>query len=496
VPRNTLTVKLAHIDLERGGRPVLRDVTWRIRPGERWGLLGHNGAGKTQLLKLIAGDIWPKPTRRARRIYVVGRERYVEPLGVKELIAYIGAERQDKYDRYGWNLTVAEVVGTGVFRTDIVLDRPDAKQRRRITQLIRRFGLDSLAKRQFLTLSYGERRLALVARAIAARPRLLLLDEAFNGLDGQRGASLMRFLERSGRSQMPWVVSAHRPQDLPSSLTHLLLLEKGRVVHAGRHSRATLERAFGRNASKRSRSASRLRRPRSTGRRLNAQPLISCRNASVYVDGHRVLEQITWEIRTGEHWAIIGANGAGKSSLIKTLYGDLSPAAGGELKRRDFPPGTHIEDFKKTVGLLSPELQSDYALDDVTVEEIVISGRHASIGLNDAPTPADRRAARRWLRALRMEDLAHLRPREISYGQLRRVLLARAMVNSPRLLLLDEPCTGLDVATRAVVLAHLEQLARVGVQLVMATHRESDLVPSINKVLRLSGGRITGKSER
>jgi ABC-type molybdenum transport system ATPase subunit/photorepair protein PhrA len=84
----------------------------------------------------------------------------------------------------------------------------------------------------------------------------------------------------------------------------------------------------------------------------------------------------------------------------------------------------------------------------------------------------------------------HLKPREISYGQMRRALLARAMVNSPRLLLLDEPCTGLDAATRATVLEHLEQLARGGVQLVMATHHESDLVPSINRVLRLEQGRV------
>jgi len=499
VARNALTVKLEHIDLDRGERRVLRDVSWHIRPGERWGLLGHNGAGKTQLLKLVAGDVWPKPTRRGTRLYVVGRERHAEPLGVKELIAYIGAERQDKYDRYGWNLTVAELIGTGLLRTDIVLERPNAKQRRRIAQLIQRLGLDSLAERRFLTLSYGERRLALIARAIAARPRLLLLDEVFNGLDGMRRAALMRFLESSRRSQMPWVIAVHRAQDLPDSVTDLLILEQGRVRHAGRSSRALFERAFGAPASRRSRAPRRLIAPdvaRKGRGPQRGEPVISIRDADVYVNGHRVLEQITWDIRSGEQWAIVGANGAGKSTLIKTLYGDLSPAAGGELKRRDFPRGTHIKDFKKTVGLLSAELQSDYAIEDVTVEEIVISGRHASIGLHDAPTPADRRAARRWLRVLSLEELAHLRPREISYGQLRRVLLARAMVNSPRLLLLDEPCTGLDVATRVVVLVHLEQLARAGILMVMATHHETDLVPSINRVLRLSGGKIVGIGER
>ncbi len=118
---------------------MLREVTWRIRPGERWGLLGHNGAGKTQLLKLIAGDVWPKPTRHGRRAYVVGRERHAESLLAKELIAYVGAERQDKYARYGWNPTVAELITTGVFRTDLLLDTPNTRQRAQVARLIRRF---------------------------------------------------------------------------------------------------------------------------------------------------------------------------------------------------------------------------------------------------------------------------------------------------------------------------------------------------------------------
>jgi molybdate transport system ATP-binding protein len=499
VPRNTLTVDLEHIDLDRGGRRVLSDVSWRIRPGQRWALLGPNGAGKTQLLKLVAGDVWPSPTRRGARVFVLGRKRHTEPFGVKELIAYIGAERQDRYDRYGWNFTVTEVVGTGLFHTDIPLERPNADQRKQIARLISRFGLQSLAGRRFLTLSYGERRLALIARALASRPRLLLLDEVFNGLDRARRTHLMKFLESSRRSKMAWVLSAHRVQDLPDSVTHLLILEQGRIRYAGRRSRAHLRRAFRAAAAERSHGPRRASRPRTLRGdevRERSEPLISLRDADVYVDGHKVLEQINWDIRQDENWAILGENGAGKSTLIKTIYGDLSPAADGGLARRGFPRGTHIEEFKKTVGLLSPELQSDYALDDVTVEEIVISGRHASIGLNDFPTPADRRAARRSLRAFGLEELAHLKPREISYGQLRRVLLARAMVNSPRLLLLDEPCTGLDAATRTVVLGQLEQLARSKVQLIMATHHESDLVPAINRVLRLSGGRVVRMEER
>ena len=88
-----LSVELAHVDLRRGGRRVLRDLNWRIRPGQRWVLQGANGAGKTQLLKLIAGDVWPQPRTEARRTYCWRGERSFEPMGVKEGIAYLGAER-------------------------------------------------------------------------------------------------------------------------------------------------------------------------------------------------------------------------------------------------------------------------------------------------------------------------------------------------------------------------------------------------------------------
>ena len=482
----TLAIELERIDLDRGDRRILRDISWRIRPGQRWALLGPNGSGKTQLLKLIAGDVWPTPTRRGRRAYVIDGERQYEPLGVKEAIAYVGAERQDKYERYEWNLPVAELVGTGVHRTDIVLEPLSLRQRQQVRRLLRRFGLDSLARRKFLTLSYGERRLALIARALAMRPRALLLDEVFNGLDAERRRLLMRYLDSSRRSRMPWVLAAHRSEDLPRSVTHVLMLDRGRITFAGIRSRAPLERLFvGADGDWSVRTP-----PLRPGGAQRVAPVIAVREADVYVDHHPVLANISWQVARGEHWAILGRNGAGKSTLLRLLYGDLAPAHGGVIERRGYPAGTPLEAFRKRVGLLSPELQSTHARDDLTVEEIVISGRHASIGLNESPTPGERRAAHRWLEFFGLERLARRRPREISYGQMRRVLLARAMINAPRLLLLDEPCTGLDALSRRRLRAHLQKLANSGVQLVMATHHRGDLVPAINRVLWLKDGSI------
>src|SRR5258705_10630088 len=104
-----LAVELSRIHRLRGGRRILRDLRWRIRPGQRWILRGDNGAGKTQLLKLIAGDVWPQPRAGTQRIYRWRHQLYTEPQGVKEEIAYVGAERQDRYEHHEWNLRVTGI---------------------------------------------------------------------------------------------------------------------------------------------------------------------------------------------------------------------------------------------------------------------------------------------------------------------------------------------------------------------------------------------------
>ena len=483
-----LQVRLARANLRRSGRRVLRELEWTIRPGERWVLAGGNGAGKTQLLKLIAGAVWPEPAAAPARCYRRGRQQWTTPQEVLEDIAYIGAERQDKYQRYGWNMSVERLVGTGIHRSDIPLAALSRADRARVRRALGALAVGHLARRRFLSLSYGERRVILLARALAARPRLLLLDEVLNGLDAPNRARVLGWLARRSR-RLPWVLATHRLEDVPRGANRALVLAQGRIVYRGPVRGAPLgewlsERhdAAGRRAGRHARR----RLPRAE--RRPARELVRLTGARVYLEGSRALSDISLAVRAGECWVVHGRNGAGKTTLLRTLYGDHGVAVGGRIERAGVAAGVPLESFRKRVGLVAPHLQAEHT-PGLTVTEVVQSGRHASIGLNGTPSAADRAAARRTLALFGLARLARRPLSELSYGQSRRVLFARAWVREPELLLLDEPFAGVDAPTRHALMRRVAVLAAHGTAVVVSTHRPADWPGCATHELELAAGR-------
>jgi molybdate transport system ATP-binding protein len=479
-----LAVSLRAAGVRRGDKWVLRGITWQLEPGERWALLGENGAGKTQLLKLLSGDIWPTPTRAtiAVRSYRAGRDA-LDLRDAKQRIAYLGGERQDKYARYAWNLRVRDVVATGLHRTDLLLSPVTRTEARQVTAMLHACGIHRLGAREFLSLSYGEKRLALLARALVQQPDWLLLDELYNGLDGEYRGRIDSVLGAARAQGQSWVATAHRATDVPPGTRSLLELCEGRIRRMARLSAADLARLRAHAAELPSRSSRRRHKsPRITA--VAGPVLLRLSNVDLYVGYRAVLRAVNWQLRQGEHWSVFGANGAGKSSFLKLLYGDLSPALGGKIERVGFPAGTPIFEWKRRVGYVSPELQSLYAT-EVDVMELVASGRHSSIGLAARMTAADLKGARAWLTFFKLRNVARRRVRELSYGQLRRALIARAMAADPKILLLDEPFTGLDPIQRAAMKRFLERLMRRQVTIVAAVHHAEDLPRGVARGLHL-----------
>jgi molybdate transport system ATP-binding protein len=473
-------IEIEHASVRLGRHWALREVSFLLRAGERWLVTGPNGAGKTVLLKLLRGDLWPTPTGLERRIYRLGRECHDQPRDARSRIAYLGPERQDKYQRYDWDLAVRDVVGTGLFDTDIPLDRVGARGRRAVESALTDAGLAGLAARRFLTLSYGQRRRVLLARALVRQPDVLLLDEALNGLDTRSRRAFLRQLRRGIDSRASWILTTHRAADAPRGITHVARLESGRIVDAG----PAVSRRLTRVARESSADASGAR-GHASGIAPGAAPtdLVRLHEVRVYRDERLVIRRLDWTLRHGQHWSVTGPNGSGKSTFIALLYGDLWPAHGGRIERPLLPAGAPIEDWKRSVGLVSPELQATYAATECTVEEIVVSGLHSSIGLNSPTTSGERVLARRALARVGMLELRGRRARELSYGQLRLALLARAIVAPRRLLLLDEPFDGLDAATCSTALQVVGDLAARRVQVVLATHHGEDVPDYVRNVL-------------
>ncbi|HEY4880811.1 MAG TPA: ATP-binding cassette domain-containing protein [Steroidobacteraceae bacterium] len=483
-----ISVDLQNVSLSLGGKPVLRSVNWRIRPGQRWVLVGPNGAGKTQLLKLLAGDVWPSPGGAPVRRYRYRGESFEDPYGIKQEIAYLGPERQDRYEHYEWNHRAEAIVGTGLHRTDIPLHALTADARQQVERLMRRLRIEPLARRRFLTLSYGERRLVLLARALAWAPKLLLLDELFNGLDARNRERAQHCLAVLSRSSLPWVLTSHRAEDVPALATHLCRLESGRIMQRRRL----------RAKTRRSRGAVPAGLPQVTGEPVPAaataaagatEVLIALRRASVWREGVAALRNVSLQIRRGDCWVVHGANGSGKSSFIQLLHGDLGAASGGSIVRAGIDSGVPLEKFRRRVGLVSPELQ---ALQPryLRVEEIVASGLHASVGLNAALSGAQRVRARRALQRVTSAGLASRLVRELSYGQLRRVLFARALVHEPAMLLLDEPHAGVDARTRSGLRSLVQQALDSGVTVVLATHHPDEWPRGATHELELFRSRV------
>lgn len=480
-------VKLRGAAVTLGGHRVLDAIDWTLLPGESWAIFGANGSGKTTFLRLIAGLQWPVPGSRNQRSYDFGEGPENHAVFARRHIRLVGPELHDRYHRFNWNLKGRALIATGFFDSPILRFQPDDRQTQAIQDLADRLQIHSLLERRFLELSRGEQRKLLLARAVISTPRILLLDEICDGLDQSARDQLLGFIDELSETGVQLVFATHRRHEIPQSVGKYCHLQGGHISESG--PLASLRDSAAVDVTVAA-------RPDSQGRIASANgesTLIAITNADLYRGDKPVVTALNWNLRGGQNWLIRGDNGSGKSTVIKLLHADIRPALGGRISWFGMHSPVNVWELRQRLGLVSDELQSSYS-DAVTVYQCVATGFFASIGRVPFLDAQHKRSIAEWLDILGLDGFASLNIHQLSYGQFRRVLIARALVQRPDALLLDEPMSGMDGGSTALIWSLLEHLSDEGTRIVMASHEVEIAGELFTHQLMLEDGCATAKS--
>ncbi|RQD70483.1 MAG: ABC transporter ATP-binding protein [Tindallia sp. MSAO_Bac2] len=225
--------------------------------------------------------------------------------------------------------------------------------------------------------------------------------------------------------------------------------------------------------------------------------IIKIEDVSLWRGSKFLLKNVNWQIEEGEQWAIMGLNGSGKTTLLNMINGYLFPSSGNvEVLGKTF--GHYdLRELRKLIGWVSTAIQERFYLNESALD-IVISGKEAVIGLFDEPSRHDILVASDLLEQLGCIDYAHRPYQTLSQGEKQKVLIARALMAKPRLLILDEPCTGLDLFAREQLLRYIDKLSRQSEApaLIYVTHRTEEILPVFDKVLLMKDGGVFAAGRR
>ena len=436
-------------------------INWTWRRGESWVFLGDNGSGKTSFMELVEA-------RAGKTACSVSFEA-LERIMAEEI-------RQDDSNFIGRVDT-----GTPLY-CFLGLESP----REPLPALPAEDAVFELLEQGIRTLSTGEMRRALIYRAILAQPSMLLLDEPFDGLDVAATAAMRKLICDLIRSGQGLLMLLNRRSDILPEHTHVGVFRDGSLVFAG--SREEWQQYESPHQQDQGSTASIPGPPPDRVRVPGNSPLVIMNKVMVRYGEKVILDGLCWQVNQGEHWKITGPNGAGKTTLLNLVSGDHPQAYCNEISLfgRSRGTGESVWDIKQKVGIISPDLQLGYRV-SVSARLCILSGLFDSIGVYDPVSPMQRDLADQWLSYLGMQDRADRPLKQFSYGEQRMLLIARGLIKHPPLLILDEPCQGLDDHNRIKVLKLLGEFAAGSEStLLYVTHRREDEIEGIRRHLDLS----------
>lgn len=452
----------------------IHPVNWMIRTNEQWAVVGPNGAGKT----LIADFLQRKHAFKSGWLDLQkkdGSETSVKCIAFSDI--YSLADTHNSFYQQRWHSSEAE-------ESAIVADLIGGEEALSACthQLLSRFGFEEQLHKRLIYLSSGELRKLLVIRALLTLPDLLILDNPFIGLDAASRLILIELLQNVATTKQTQVVLLlSDPKDIPDFITHILPLKDRQCFPV-----MTRETFFA-DGELRDILFPKVKEAHSFPIQINEianhQVTLRMENVSIRYGSRTILSGLNWEVRNGEKWSLSGVNGAGKSTLLSLVCADNPQSYANTFYLFDKKRGSgeSIWDIKRRIGYVSPEMHLYYN-QNVPALQVVGSGFFDSVGLFRKCTDEQSAVASRWMEVFGIRHLNERLFLSLSSGEQRLVLLARAFVKSPDLLVLDEPLHGLDASRKQHIVSIIAQYCtQPGKTLIFVTHYPEELPACVDK---------------
>lgn len=457
-------------------------INLQIAAGEHVAIVGRNGSGKSLLVDTIIGrypllmnevkyDFSPSESKMVcdNIKYITFRDSYGDADGT-----YYYQQRWNAHDHDD---------------TPIVRDLlPECKNEELRKSLYDLFGIEAMLDKHIILLSSGELRKFQLTKTLLGNPRVLIMDNPFIGLDAKTRDLLHRLLARLTEvTDLQVILVLSKTDDIPTFITHVIPVEDR---HCGK--KITLQEYLATRPADPVHVLSDEKRQRIldlpyADNLYHAEHIVDLNKVSIRYGERTILKDLDWSVLNGEKWALSGENGAGKSTLLSLVCADnpQSYACDISLFGRKRGSGESIWEIKKHIGYVSPEMHRAY-LKNLPTIDIVASGLYDSIGLYRKTREEDVAVCEWWMDIFGIRDLKDRNFLQLSSGEQRLVLLARAFVKDPELLILDEPLHGLDMINRRLVKDIIEAFChRKDKTMIMVTHYQEELPDTITNSLFL-----------
>lgn len=511
-----ITLKNCDI-IDDAGRVLLKDINFSMGENDAYLITGDNSSGKKYLLDALCGKLIVKATKEGAQ-YLNAFSQSVVRVSLEDAAALIHTERQnDESDYIPSGLDIGRTARKYIaqaFIKDESFDRLPPMMRGKANSNsdiesaldtlpeVRLCGVEGVLDRGLKYLSTGEVRRVMLCRAILSGVKLLILSDVYSGLDVSSRKIISGFIDNiiarqlndaSGTTFPHIIFCSGRYSEIPCNITHVLEFTSGTISFYG--ARGDYEALL--NNRKNLYSDSDIKSAKedfllsikdmartvrvSLGYDYSdiADPLIEMKNVNVAWGDHKVLRQLYWTVNIGEHYLITGPNGSGKTTLLELITGDNGQVFSNDVKLfgKYRGPDLTIWDLKHLLGIVSYRVHVEYRmLRDTIGRDVVISGFHDSIGLYERPSDVECAAALKWLEITGLKRLFNTPFGTMSYGEQRALLIVRAAVKCPPIMILDEPCHALDESNRAMVLELLENIASLGTSTLLHVTHEADEV--------------------